>query len=54
MIPSGSRDWYALVLDSSAIQTDPRFDGERMLLGRSREHMAELAEQYKRSAVRSR
>ncbi|MGV9566026.1 hypothetical protein [Streptomyces sp. NPDC003480] len=38
----------ALIRDSSAILTESKYDGKRMLVGCSREHLDELVEQYKR------
>ncbi|MFJ2875521.1 MULTISPECIES: hypothetical protein [unclassified Streptomyces] len=41
-------EWDALVPDSSVIhEVDPQFDGKRWLSACSREHLAELVEQYK-------
>jgi hypothetical protein len=49
VIPSGSLDWYALVRDSSAIHAvESKYDGKRVLVGCSREHLGELAAQYER------
>ncbi|MFI5752434.1 hypothetical protein ACIBBE_42810 [Streptomyces sp. NPDC051644] len=48
-VVSDSTEWYAVVKDSSAIHAvDATFDGKRMVVGCSREHLAELVEQYKR------
>lgn len=45
---SNESEIYALVPDSSAIHAhDPKFDGKRMVVACSREHLAELVEQYK-------
>ncbi|MFF6984507.1 hypothetical protein ACFZAV_44245 [Streptomyces sp. NPDC008343] len=33
--------------DSSSITVDPEFDGKRLIVGCSRQHLAELDEQYK-------
>jgi hypothetical protein len=47
-VVSDSTECYALVPDSSSIHAvDPKFDGKRMIVGCSREHLAELVEQYK-------
>jgi hypothetical protein len=44
-----STEWNALVRDSSAVHpVDANFDGKRLVVGCSREHLAELVEQYKR------
>ncbi|MFF3911631.1 hypothetical protein ACFYZJ_38170 [Streptomyces sp. NPDC001848] len=49
VIPTGSIDWYALVRDSSAVHAvESKYDGKRTLVACSREHLAELLEQYKR------
>jgi hypothetical protein len=48
MVVSDSTQRYALVPDSSAVHAvDPQLDGKRLVVGCSREHLAELAEQYK-------
>ncbi|MGW5666262.1 hypothetical protein ACWEWG_40710 [Streptomyces sp. NPDC003758] len=48
VIPADSIDWSALVPDSSAIHTvESNFDGRRMLVACSQEHLEELIEQYK-------
>ncbi|MFD7169020.1 hypothetical protein [Streptomyces violascens] len=47
-VVSDSTEWYALVPDSSSIHAvDARFDGKRMVVGCTKEHLAELVEQYK-------
>jgi len=46
---SDGSEAYALVKDSSAIHAvDPKFDGKRMVVACSPEHLRELAGQYKR------
>ncbi|POX48956.1 hypothetical protein [Streptomyces sp. Ru72] len=48
-VVSDSTEWYALVRDSSAIHAvESKYDGKRMLVGCSREHLEDLVEQYKR------
>ncbi|MEU6313802.1 hypothetical protein [Streptomyces sp. NPDC047014] len=48
-VVSDSTEWYSVVPDSSAVHSsDPVLDGKRMVVGCSREHLAELVEQYKR------
>jgi hypothetical protein len=48
-VVADSTELYALVPDSSAVHAvDPKFDGKRMVVGCSREHLTELVEQYKR------
>jgi hypothetical protein len=42
-----SARWSAVVPDSSSITVDPEFDGKRLIVGCSRQHLAALAEQYK-------
>ncbi|MEO3976708.1 hypothetical protein [Streptomyces sp. CAU 1734] len=45
---SDSSELYALVPDSSFIHAvEPTFDGKRWVVGCSREHLAELVEQYR-------
>ncbi|MFD5015360.1 hypothetical protein [Streptomyces chartreusis] len=39
--------WSAVVPDSSSITVNPESDGKRLIVGCSRQHLAELAEQYK-------
>ncbi|UQW99267.1 hypothetical protein [Streptomyces sp. RerS4] len=47
-VVAGSTELYAVVPESSAVHSvDPRLDGKRMVVGCSREHLAELVEQYK-------
>jgi len=47
-VVSDSTEWYALVPDSSSIHAvDAKFDGKRMVVGCTKEHLAELVEQYK-------
>ncbi|MDR3082508.1 MAG: hypothetical protein LBV60_16555 [Streptomyces sp.] len=42
-----STELYAVVPDSSVVHSfDPQFDGKRMVVGCSREHLAELVGQY--------
>ncbi|HET6354614.1 hypothetical protein [Streptomyces sp.] len=43
-----SARWFAVVPDSSSITVDPAFDGERLVVGCSPEHLAELVKQYDR------
>ncbi|MCW7946706.1 hypothetical protein AAW14_33185 [Streptomyces hygroscopicus] len=41
--------WNALVRDSSAIHAiDPKYDGKRLVVSCSREHLAAVVEQYER------
>ncbi|MGW1617426.1 hypothetical protein ACWCQZ_50820 [Streptomyces sp. NPDC002285] len=42
-----SARWSAMVPDSSSITVDPKFDGTRLIVCCSRQHLAELTEQYK-------
>ncbi|MEU8975899.1 hypothetical protein AB0D11_43105 [Streptomyces monashensis] len=43
-----STEWCAIVPDSSSIHAvDPKLDGKRMVVGCTKEHLAELVEQYK-------
>ncbi|MFJ5220172.1 hypothetical protein ACIP98_36470 [Streptomyces sp. NPDC088354] len=47
-VVADSTESYAVVPDSSIVHSvDPRLDGKRMVVGCSREHMAELVAQYK-------
>ncbi|GGX55570.1 hypothetical protein [Streptomyces noursei] len=47
-VVSDSTQWYALVRDSSSIHAvDAQFDGKRMVVGCTKEHLAELVKQYK-------
>ncbi|MGA5285435.1 hypothetical protein ACPCSK_34425 [Streptomyces griseoincarnatus] len=48
-VVSDGSESYALVKDSSAIHAvDPRFDGARMVVACSPEHLRELVEEYAR------
>ncbi|MYT25993.1 hypothetical protein GTW69_37960 [Streptomyces sp. SID7760] len=48
-VVADNTEWYAVVPDSSAVHAvDPRLDGKRMVVGCSREHLAELVAQYER------
>lgn len=48
-VVSDRSEWYALVPDSSSIHAaDAKFDGKRMVVGCTKEHLAELIGQYKR------
>ncbi|MGW1617377.1 hypothetical protein ACWCQZ_50455 [Streptomyces sp. NPDC002285] len=42
-----SARWTAVVPDSSSITVDPEFDGKRLIVGCSREHLAALTDCYK-------
>ncbi|MFD4376817.1 hypothetical protein [Streptomyces sp. NPDC058486] len=47
-VVADSTELYAVVPDSSVVHSvDPRLDGKRMVVGCSREHLAELVERYK-------
>lgn len=47
-VVADNTELYAVVPDSSVVHAvDPRLDGKRMVVGCSREHLAELVEQYK-------
>ncbi|MGW2090277.1 hypothetical protein [Streptomyces sp. NPDC001880] len=47
-VVADNTEWYAVVPDSSVVHAvDPRLDGKRMVVGCSREHLAELVGQYK-------
>ncbi|MFD4139774.1 hypothetical protein [Streptomyces sp. NPDC058572] len=46
--PGERARWFAVVPDSSSITVDPAFEGERLVVGCSPEHRAELVEQYER------
>ncbi|SHL56983.1 hypothetical protein MOV08_20610 [Streptomyces yunnanensis] len=44
---SDGTEWYAVVPDSSSIHAvDAKFDGKRVVVGCTKEHLAELVEQY--------
>jgi hypothetical protein len=48
-VVSDSSEWYAVVPDSSSIHAvDAKFDGKRMVVGCTQEHLRELVEEYKR------